>query len=143
MQIIKDRKCGAYFTVEAAVLYPIVLGVMLLMIYLLFYQYDRCLLEQDMGSAVVRGGSRWMQTKEELDRKLREEDMFFGEEKYIAWESELPQWKLEKNRITVEQAGRLKYPFVGMGITQKYWSAKASFQAERNSPVDYIRIRQR
>ncbi len=34
--------------------------------------------------------------KEELNRQLQEKDMFFDTEKYIAWESELPVWKLEK-----------------------------------------------
>lgn len=38
--------------------------------------------------------------KEELNRQLQEKDMFFDTEKYIAWESELPVWKLEKNQVT-------------------------------------------
>ena len=85
---MQRKNYKAYFTVEAAVLYPIVLGVIVLMTYLLFFQYDRCLLEQDMGRAAVRSGSRWMQKKEELNRQLQEKDMFFDTEKYIAWESE-------------------------------------------------------
>ena len=108
---MQRKNYKAYFTVEAAVLYPIVLGVIVLMTYLLFFQYDRCLLEQDMGRAAVRSGSRWMQKKEELNRQLQEKDMFFDTEKYIAWESELPVWKLEKNQVTVEQTGRMPYPF--------------------------------
>ena len=48
---MQRKNYKAYFTVEAAVLYPIVLGVIVLMTYLLFFQYDRCLLEQDMGRA--------------------------------------------------------------------------------------------
>lgn len=73
---MQRKNYKAYFTVEAAVLYPIVLGVIVLMTYLLFFQYDRCLLEQDMGRAAVRSGSRWMQKKEELNRQLQEKDMF-------------------------------------------------------------------
>ena len=67
---MQRKNYKAYFTVEAAVLYPIVLGVIVLMTYLLFFQYDRCLLEQDMGRAAVRSGSRWMQKKEELAQIL-------------------------------------------------------------------------
>lgn len=40
---MQRKNYKAYFTVEAAVLYPIVLGVIVLMTYLLFFQYDRCL----------------------------------------------------------------------------------------------------
>lgn len=140
---MQNNRYEAYFTVEAAVLYPIVLGVILLMIYLLFFQYDRCLLDQDMGKAAVAGGGRWMQTKEKLNHELQEREIAIDTEKYIAWERELPLWKLEKNFITVEQTGRLRYPFPGMGVTQKYWSAKSSFRVERNHPVDFLRTYRR
>ena len=130
---MQRKNYKAYFTVEAAVLYPIVLGVIVLMTYLLFFQYDRCLLEQDMGRAAVRSGSRWMQKKEELNRQLQEKDMFFDTEKYIAWESELPVWKLEKNQVTVEQTGRMPYPFSEITEVPRYWSAKAAFQVKRNN----------
>lgn len=140
---MQDKYYKAYFTVEVAVLYPVVLGVVLLMTYLLFFQYDRCLLEQDMGRAAVRSGSRWMQKKEELNRQLQEKDLFFDTEKYIAWESELPEWKLEKSQVTVEQTGRMPYPFSAVAGVPKYWSAKAAFQVYRNSPVDLIRKYQR
>ena len=59
---MQRKNYKAYFTVEAAVLYPIVLGVIVLMTYLLFFQYDRCLLEQDMGRAAVRSGRIYMLT---------------------------------------------------------------------------------
>ena len=136
---MQDKYYKAYFTVEAAVLYPVVLGVVLLMTYLLFFQYDRCLLEQDMGRAAVRGGSRWMQKKEELNRQLQEKDLFFDTDKYIAWETELPAWKLEKNQVTVEQTGRMPYPLSAIAGVPKYWSAKASFRVDRSSPVDILR----
>jgi hypothetical protein len=140
---MQRKNYKAYFTVEAAVLYPIVLGVIVLMTYLLFFQYDRCLLEQDMGRAAVRSGSRWMQKKEELNRQLQEKDMFFDTEKYIAWESELPVWKLEKNQVTVEQTGRMPYPFSEIAGVPRYWSAKAVFQVKRNNPVEILRNSQR
>lgn len=46
-------------------------------------------------------------------------------------------WK--KNDVILEKAGRLRYPFAGMGTQEKYWSAKASFQADRISPVFWLR----
>ena len=107
---MQRKNYKAYFTVEAAVLYPIVLGVIVLMTYLLFFQYDRCL---------------------------------FDTEKYIAWESELPVWKLEKNQVTVEQTGRMPYPFSEIAEVPRYWSAKAAFQVKRNNPVEILRNSQR
>lgn len=125
------KESDAYFTVEAAILYPIILSVILLMTYLLLFQYDRCLLEQDIGKATVLSGSKWTLTKEQLDDYMQKKALHFDEEKYIAWENEDPLWKLEKNDVILEKAGRLRYPFAGMGTQEKYWSAKASFQADR------------
>lgn len=133
------KESDAYFTVEAAILYPIILSVILLMTYLLLFQYDRCLLEQDIGKATVLSGSKWTLTKEQLDDYMQKKALHFDEEKYIAWENEDPLWKLEKTDVILEKAGRLRYPFAGMGTQVKYWSAKASFQADRISPVFWLR----
>lgn len=133
------RVSEAYFTVEAAILYPVILSVIVLMMYLLFFQYDRCLLEQDVGKAAVLNGSKWTLTKEQLNEYMQKKSMHFEEEKYIAWENENPLWKLEKNEVIIEKTGRLRYPFAGMGTEEKFWSAKASFRMNRISPVFLLR----
>ena len=120
------KESDAYFTVEAAILYPIILSVILLMTYLLLFQYDRCLLEQDIGKATVLSGSKWTLTKEQLNDYMQKKALHFDEEKYIAWENEDPLWNL-------------RYPFAGMGTQEKYWSAKASFKVDRISPVFWLR----
>lgn len=90
------KESDAYFTVEAAILYPIILSVILLMTYLLLFRYDRCLLEQDIGKATVLSGSKWTLTKEQLNDYMQKKALHFDEEKYIAWENEDPLWNLEK-----------------------------------------------
>mgnify|MGYP000166999958 FL=1 len=133
------KESDAYFTVEAAILYPIILSVILLMTYLLLFQYDRCLLEQDIGKATVLSGSKWTLTKEQLNDYMQKKALHFNEEKYIAWENEDPLWNLEKNDVILEKTGRLRYPFAGMGTQEKHLSAKASFQVDRISPVFWLR----
>lgn len=90
------KESDAYFTIEAAILYPIILSVILLMTYLLLFQYDRCLLEQDIGKATVLSGSKWTLTKEQLNDYMQKKALHFDEEKYIVWENEDPLWNLEK-----------------------------------------------
>lgn len=43
----KNTAAEAYFTVEAAMVIPIVLCILVMLIYLAFYLYDRCILAQD------------------------------------------------------------------------------------------------
>ena len=51
-----SKKIDAYFTVEAACVIPIMLGVTILIISLMIYQYDRCLLEQDVSLYILCQG---------------------------------------------------------------------------------------
>lgn len=44
-----------YFTVEAALIFPMVLLFTVMMIFLAFYSYDRCILEQSAYEAALRG----------------------------------------------------------------------------------------
>ena len=49
------RERNAYFTVEAALVLPLVTGAILFVIYTMLFQYDRCLLEQDIGALALWG----------------------------------------------------------------------------------------
>ncbi len=44
---VYKKECGAYFTVEAALVMPVVLACYLLIIMLLIYIYERCIWEQN------------------------------------------------------------------------------------------------
>lgn len=66
-------------------------------------------MEQDIGKATVLSGSKWTLTKEQLNDYMQKKALHFDEEKYIAWENEDPLWKLEKNDVILEKAGRLRY----------------------------------
>ena len=54
----RQREAGGYFTVEAAIVLPVVLGVYVFLITVLLVQYDRCVLEQDMASMIVKVSNR-------------------------------------------------------------------------------------
>lgn len=59
------KKMSGYFTVEAALLLPFVMMIIVFMIFLSFYCYDRCILEQCAYAAALRGSSnRFANTQE-------------------------------------------------------------------------------
>ncbi|MCR5754333.1 MAG: hypothetical protein K6G30_05950 [Acetatifactor sp.] len=49
---------GGYMTMEAALVVPAVCIVIVVMLGILFYQYDRCLIEQNLGIMLIRGTCR-------------------------------------------------------------------------------------
>lgn len=59
------KKTAGYFTVEAALLLPFIFVILVFMIFLSFYCYNRCVLEQCAYAAALRGSSnRFANTQE-------------------------------------------------------------------------------
>ena len=135
---------NAYFTVEAALVLPLIMSAMLLEIYLFCFQYDRCLLEQDMGSLVLWSSAAAAENagdtmKTNALMQLRAADIY--QEKYVAWKTTGIDVRLEKNRISVLGSGELTFPVPGWNLwnDSSLWKTDASFLKSRLSPVFYIR----
>ena len=58
---------------------PAVLGVYLFLIVILFIQYDRCLLEQDMASMLIKAGNYTQSPQKRLE---------YLQELAVAWDRE-------------------------------------------------------
>lgn len=129
-----QKDVGGYFTVEAALVMPIVLYVIFMILYLLFFQYNRCLLELDMGIFALRGSLAQAETNEDRAELLRKQAMELDEENYIGWQCGKIQWKLEKGTLQVEQQGALEFPF-----TEELWSVEVNYENHILSPVSFLR----
>lgn len=128
-----------YFTVEAAMVLPMVMMIIVWMLYLLFFQYDRCLLEQDMGVLALRGATLQADNNEERLRLLREEADNLYWEKYIAWESGKIELKLEHGQVSVKQNAEIKFPFGRAGFASNVWKTTTDCESHVLSPVSFIR----
>lgn len=130
-----------YFSLEAALVFPVVLWVILFVIYLLFFQYNRCLMEQDLGILALRGAR--MQAEDNTDRiqELRKMEEETDSKMYFAWEMGRSNLSAGKGKITVEQQGKIKVPFINPG--EGWWSAGVSYENHVISPVVYIRTYRR
>lgn len=65
MKRLKDKMVAGYFTVEAALLLPLAIMLVVFMTFLSFYCYDRCVLEQCAYAAALRGSSNCFMTQED------------------------------------------------------------------------------
>lgn len=121
-----------YFTVEAALVLPMVLAEVVLIIYLLFFQYDRCLMEQDLGVLMFRGitmaGEDNRHKMEELEKYVAKQDT----EKYLVWDREDIKMKIERGILCVSQKGQ-------MSTTGVRWDASRTYEGHFVSPVFLIR----
>lgn len=134
-------KVRAYFTVEAALVLPIVMGVILLMIYLWFFQYDRCLMEQDAGILALRGTTIEAPNNQERVRLLTKEARQIYGDKYVAWEGGKEAISIQEGKMRVKKAGRLRFPFQGLQFWsgKDVWEAEALYENQLLSPMSIIR----
>lgn len=139
------KRSGAYFTVEAAIVFPFVTGALILTVFLFFFQYDRCLLEQDVSLLTLYAAGveadRVQDAAELIGRRAAE----LSKEKYVAWESDELQIILEKSGVSISGAGRLTFPLPGWNFFNgdNEWMTGVSREAARLSPADFIRIYRR
>lgn len=133
------RRLEGYFTVEAAMVLPMVFGVILVIVYLLFFQYNRCLQEQDMGILALRGRTLQAENNEERIRQLREQADNLYDDKYVAWERGEIELKLEKGTINVKQSSRIIFPFWRMNYVNRSWDTTTEYENSIISPASFIR----
>ena len=127
------KQAGGYFTVEAAMVMPVVLGVIVFIMYLLFFQYNRCLLEQDIGVLAMRGAALQAENNEDRIDKLRQQAEEVYREKYIVWRGGEIQIRLERGKLEVKQSGAVMSPGGGS------WTTEACYENQILSPTTFIR----
>ena len=132
--IIKDRPrnevANGYFTVEASILLPLVLGIILLIIFLWFYAYDRCLMEQDYAMALIRGMYADNLTPEERVSFTKELAENTYREEYYGWNFDETKVTYEMFRMKIEGGGYLEFPFKGLNFwnEENTWLSTASHE---------------
>lgn len=123
----------AYLTVEAAMVVPVVIGTIVFLIYMMFYQYNRCLLEQDVGVLAVRSVTMQEKDKTALAVKLKGEATMLDGEKYLAWEMGEVDISMKGTTTHISRMG-------GLVLTHgNLWKAQAECESEQIGPTFLIR----
>lgn len=95
-----DQEIAAYFTVEASYIMPIVLMIFIIIIYLAFYLYDRCLFAQD--SYILCYRESYVKNVRNRPEELRSRASRQFGTKYFALRGQSFQTAEEKNSITMQ-----------------------------------------
>lgn len=137
---IKIRK-NAFFTVEAAMVVPLVLSAILAAVSLFIFQYDRCLMEQDMGAQILKAASVMARTNEELTEKIQAQTAGLYRNKYVAWDIIMLDVKIKKGVIEASGEGNFRFPMPDWNLwnRENNWSVRAEYKARRISPITFIR----
>lgn len=109
VEIMNEKQAEGYFSVEAALVLPTVLGVYLFLIVLLFIQHDRCLLEQDMASMMIKAVNHTGTPKQQLDY-IQELTTQWDREQYLWIKQQSPHFTIQGQKIRLEAAAEYTMP---------------------------------
>lgn len=135
----------AYFTVEAALVIPLVMAAIVFLMYMMFYQYNRCLMEQDLGILLVKGSANESERAEERVQRTSANEAKRNYDKYLMWENGEVTATQERNKLSVKQKGQLMFPFADWQIkgVASVWTSEAEYKCNLLSPTFFVRSYQK
>ncbi len=130
-----------YFTLEATLLLPFVFGVVLLVIYLWFFIYDRALMELDTGAVALRTAVRGEMDAEERGQAAGESLQKLYEGKYAAWSWEERVARYNHGKVSISCRGSINFPFPGLQFWNggSDWGAACSRECAVMRPCSMLR----
>lgn len=109
---VRKRYEAAYFTVEAALILPIAMLFTIMMIFLAFYSYDRCVMEHSAYEAALRGTSHHFSTAGEAEAVARTAAAGLVSEKLFAIHDFSYDVSVDAKCVTVTYRCVVNMPFI-------------------------------
>lgn len=136
-----NKKASAFFSVEAAMILPLAIGAILMAVGLFVFQYDRCLMEQDLAAQAFKAATVEAGTGEELTEKLRQQAAGLYRNKYVAWDILMLEIRMKRGIAQAAGKGEFRFPVPGWNFwnRENVWSVQSEYKAHRISPVSFIR----
>lgn len=130
-----------YMTLEAALIMPFVWLSLFFVIFAGFFQYDRCIAEQDGKMIVLRATEMREQDEAKVIRTVIEKSELAGKKKLLFSEGVQKDFELAGNKAKVRISGQVNSILDSLGIAEGFHIFKyaAEYEAEQYDPVQLIR----
>ena len=134
----KER--NAYFTVEASMLMPFILGGIIFVIYLGIYLYNVCTLKQVSYIAALRGSQFKTASNEEIKSYTEQQLNQLLDHQVLAKEKLETKIHVTNSKVKVKITTKITTPFVEfISKAIDFWKIENEAEANRLNPVDIIR----
>lgn len=132
----------AYFTVEASLILPMALLFITMMVFLAFYSYDRCIMEQSAYEAALRGTGSHFDSAEEAYKASETAAGRLVSEKLFAIRDFGYSVSVTADCVTVSYSGVVNMPllsWLGEYVNDLDFSLNVSREAKRCKQTKTIR----
>ena len=128
----------AYMTVEAALVFPMILGGIVFIIYLGIYLYNASVMKQTAYIAALRGSQLITDSLAEVEEYVKEELDSLLDSKILTKESIQQEIKISHGKIKVKLSMNFTLPLVGE-ISSELIQIEKEAEVVRCRPVYFIR----
>ena len=133
----------AYFTVEAALILPMVMLFTAVMIFMAFYSHDRCIMEQSAYEAALYGAQNCIKDAREAQREAQLAAGKLTADRLFALKDFTYEVSVTADAVAVAYHGKINMPFIvwlGDFVDDLDFSIDASKEAKRIRQVQEIRF---
>lgn len=138
---MKNTLCG-YMTLEAALLMPMVWFSLFFLIFMGFFQYDRCIAEQDSKIIVLRASEMREEDGATIIRTVLEKGELAGKKKLIFSNGIQRELHITNDKAKIKISGGVN-TILGSLVKEErlnVFSYAAEYEAKKYDPVQVIRI---
>lgn len=130
----------AYMTVEASIIMPMIVIVLVFILYIGFYLYDVCVAGQFAYIAALRTSQQKELTMEELEAYGKKQLEELVTDRLVVTDTRQEKIKVTVRKIEVEISTMIQMPFSNF-ISEKMglWKIRGNGEVVRTDPVKYIR----
>ncbi len=134
------KYCSGSYTVEASLLFPFILGVISLVIYISFFLHDRALLDAASYQAALRGSLVTNDSSDFLSKAEKAGDEIISG-KLLATRDLVKDIEMEGNTLTVRYTGSIKLPsgIFFIPLLPGEVTVSAESKAKRLDPTGFVR----
>ena len=131
-----------YMTIEAALLMPMVWFSLFFLIFAGFFQYDRCVAEQDGKIIVLRASEVRGRDEASVIRTVMEKGELAGKKKLLFSEDVQRELHITKNKAKIKISGKVNTILGSLIKGTKYpvFSYGAEYEAKKYDPAQVVRI---
>ena len=131
---------NGYMTIEASMLMPVVTILIVFMLYLGFYLYNVCLLQQTAYTAALRGSLLKKGSREQVRQYTQAQLKELIGERLLAISDLEQEVQVTLTKVNVSLTMSIKVPFVHLVSEHvSLWNYQAKVSVKRIDPVSIIR----
>ncbi|MBR5578785.1 MAG: hypothetical protein IKW28_07315 [Lachnospiraceae bacterium] len=137
--MFKKELKGA-FSVEASLLFPIIVLVIWFLVIMALYFYNMCAMYRISSAASIQGVNKKRESAEQIEEQAKEQLQEMTEKELLMMKEVAYKVKVDEKEMQVDLTGKMEVPiFALISDSLDLWEMRARAVRNRQDPVEFIR----